>query len=439
MRKIMSLALCLLMILSLGSFASATSTGPEFTFDIISHVYDYHDSAIAVVITLDREVASQALTTRSFSIHATSTDNQHGNAEVYYDGARTITDIYANTTGQVGDRAESGNYIVIELLNGANIDEAIVCPYFADTYYQSAMLTLEYTVTQNQDLGAALPLSEAATYVQGALKTDTVDEFAYGEGNGVCYRLFTPELAEGEKYPLVIWLHGFGERGTDNETPLRSNRGGVAWAEDEVQSAYPSYVMVAQASAGSAWGGEGMTEGLLQNIHDVIDANEQIDTNRIYISGVSMGGLGTWNAIIAEPELFAAAMPMAPAFTVTGVDGFITDEAKAKLDKLVDLPIYIIHGDGDPTVNIYTTSNPTYQYLVDVVGNPNVVFTKIKDPSYAGRDHYTLHNVEVRTFNHDVVMATSYSKENPTGDVFIPADKANPEMTPIDWMFAQSK
>lgn len=439
MRKILSLVLCLMLALSLCSFASAEAAGPEFSFDIISHVYDYHDSAIAVVISLDREVSTQSLTTRSFSIHATNTDNQHGNAEVYYDGPRTITDIYANTTGLVGDKAEAGNYIVIELLNGANIDEALVCPYLADTYAQSAMLTLEYTVTQHQDLGAALPLSEGATYVQGALKTDTVDEFAYGDNYGVAYRLFTPELAEGEKYPLVVWLHGFGERGTDNETPLRSNRGGVAWAEDEVQSKYPSYVMVAQASAGSAWGGDGMTEGLLKNIHDVIDANAQIDTNRIYVTGVSMGGLGTWNAIIAEPELFAAAMPMAPAFTVTGVDGFITDEAKAKLDVLTDMPIYIIHGDGDPTVNINATSNPTYQYLVETLGNPNVVFTKIKDPSYAGRDHYTLHNVEVRTFNYDVVMATSYSSANPTGDVFIPADKANPDMTPIDWMFAQSK
>ena len=61
------------------------------------------------------------------------------------------------------------------------------------------------------------------------------------------------------------------------------------------------------------------------------------------------------------------------AYTVVGDDGFITDEYKEKLDQLTDKPIYIIHGDGDPTVNINKTSDPTYQYLTEVVGNPNAV------------------------------------------------------------------
>ena len=73
------------------------------------------------------------------------------------------------------------------------------------------------------------------------------------------------------------------------------------------------------------------------------------------------------------------------------------------------------------------------------MGNPNVLYTKIKDVSYAGRDHYTLHNVEVRVFNHDVVFDTSWSADNPSGDLSIPYEKNDSTLTPFDWLYAQSK
>jgi predicted peptidase len=429
-------AIILVVMMFIGWTAIGEEVLPEYTFNIHSKVFDYHDSVVAVVIMLDFEVETDSLTTRTFSVFAKSIDKQHGNDEIYFEGNRTITDIYTNNSGLIGDKATSGNYIVIELKHGANVDEAVICPYFADTYRQSALLTLEYTLTQHADVGM---LKKSTSYKQGVLKTETVDEFAYGEGNGVSYRLFTPKMTEGESYPLVVWLHGFGERGTDNETVLRSNRGGVAWAEDRVQTKHPSFVMAAQANSMSSWSGEGMINGLIQNIYDILSANPSIDSNRIYVTGVSSGGFGTMAALRADPDLFAAAMPLAGGFTVVGDDGFITNEYKEILAQFTEKPIYFIHGDGDPVVNIHRTSNPTYQYLKEVVGNPNVIFTKIKDASYAGRDHYTLHNVEVRLFNHDVVFNTSYSRDNPSGDISIPYERNDSGLTPIDWIFSQSK
>ncbi len=410
-----------------------------YSFDIISKVYDYHDSAIAVVINLDREIFTDSLATRTFGVKAKTTDNQHEDSTIYYEGLRTITDIYTNSTGIVGEREESGNHIVIELFHGANVEEAILCPYMEETYAQSAFLTPEYEIIQYADAGAQLPVNEGVEFVQGELKTETVDEFAYGGDDKVGYRLYTPEMVEGEKYPLVIWLHGFGERGTDKETILRSNRGAVAWAEERVQKEYPSFVMAAQASSEKAWSDDSMINTLLDNIKEVIAENPMIDSERVYITGVSSGGGGTWRTLLADPDLFAAAMPLAPAYTVVDEEGVMTEEAKAELKKLVEKPIYIIHGDGDPVVDIEKTSNPIYQYLTEEVKNPNVYFTKIKDASYAERDHYTLHNVEVRVFNFDVVFNTSYSDENLAGDISLPADKNDSNLTPIDWMFAQSK
>lgn len=420
--------------------APAPAAAATVDFDIISHVYDYHDSAIAVVLNMDRTVQTADLEKDTFEIHAKMTDNQHDDHKVFYDGLRTITGIYANDSGKVGDKGTEGKYVVIELKHGANVDEAVICPYRATEYYQSALLDLEYTVTQKKDIGTVLPMSEGVTYAQGELKTDTVDEFAYGTQGGVSYRFFTPEKKAGEKYPLVIWLHGFGERGTDNETILRSNRGGVAWAEDEVQEFEPSYVMAAQASSPMAWWGEGMVDDLLEAIHKEIDAHPDIDRNRIYITGVSSGGYGTWAALVQEPDLFAAAMPLAGAYTVTGEDGKITDEYKAKLDQLKDKPIYIIHGDGDPTVDIDKTANPIFEYLTETVGNPNVIYSRMHDVSYDGRDYYTMHNVEVRVFNHDLMFVNSYDPvTNPKGDEALPADRANRNITPFTWLFAQTQ
>ena len=100
-------------------------------------------------------------------------------------------------------------------------------------------------------------------------------------------------------------------------------------------------------------------------------------------------------------------MPLAGAYTVTGEDGKITDEYKEKLDQLKDKPIYIIHGDGDPVVDIDKTANPIFEYLTETVGNPNVIYSRMHDVSYDGRDYYTMHNVEVRVFNHDLMFVNS--------------------------------
>ena len=424
----------------LAKAAPAPAAAATVDFDIISHVYDYHDSAIAVVLNMDRTVQTEYLEKDTFEIHAKMTDTMHDDNKVFYDGLRTITGIYANDSGKVGDKGTEGKYIVIELKHGANVDEAVICPYRATEYFQSTLLDLEYTVTQKKDIGTVLPISEGVTYTQGELKTDTVDEFAYGTQGGVSYRFFTPEKKAGEKYPLVIWLHGFGERGTDNETHLRSNRGGVAWAEDEVQKSNPSYVMAAQAGSSKAWSGEGMIDDLLGAIKKIMAENPDIDPNRIYISGVSSGGGGTWQAILQEPGLFAAAMPLAGAYTVVDEDGNMTADAMAKLDQLKDLPIYIIHGVGDPSVDIDKTSNPIFQYLTETVGNENVIYSRMHDVSYDGRDHYTMHNVEVRVFNHDLVFVNSYDPvTNPKGDEALPADQANRNINPFSWMFAQTK
>ena len=134
----------------------------------------------------------------------------------------------------------------------------------------------------------------------------SVEKFSNEKGETLPYRLLYPDYNTVRKYPLVVFLHGSGERGTDNEAQLKW---GVAnFASDENMKLYPSFVLAPQCPLESDWsnfsdGKEGQTfllqktpskpmELLMALIQETIK-KYPIDTNRIYITGVSMGGFGT--------------------------------------------------------------------------------------------------------------------------------------------------
>ena len=142
-----------------------------------------------------------------------------------------------------------------------------------------------------------------------------------------------------------------------------------------------------------------------------------------------------------EPDLFAAAAMLAGAYTVTGEDGKITDEYKEKAGSAEKI---------SPSISFMATAirlwistkrtNPIFEYLTETVGNPNVIYSRMHDVSYDGRDYYTMHNVEVRVFNHDLMFVNSYDPvTNPKGDEALPADQANRNITPFTWLFAQTQ
>ncbi len=174
------------------------------------------------------------------------------------------------------------------------------------------------------------------------------------------YRQLFPDSNPLRKYPLIIFLHGSGERGNDNEAQLKW--GVTNFAVEQTMIKYPAFVIAPQCPANVNWsnfsGKKDSREMHLENnpskpmelvialINKMIK-DLPIDKNRIYITGLSMGGYGTFDAIARYPDLFAAAVPVCGGGDVS------------KAESIKNIPIWIFHGAEDSAVNS--------QYSLDMV------------------------------------------------------------------------
>jgi predicted peptidase len=170
-------------------------------------------------------------------------------------------------------------------------------------------------------------------------------------GDTLLYRLLFPDADTLRKYPLVIFLHGSGERGNDNEAQLKW--GVQNFATDEMMRLHPAVVIAPQCPTHEGWshfsnsnyGTMSLLPQPSKSMELVIALIRQavktlpVDTNRIYITGLSMGGFGTYDAIERYPGLFAAAVPVCGGGDVS------------KASAIAHIPLWIFHGSEDPAVN----------------------------------------------------------------------------------------
>jgi len=180
----------------------------------------------------------------------------------------------------------------------------------------------------------------------------SINHYTNEKGDTLNYRMLYPDYDTLRKYPLVIFLHGSGERGNDNESQLKW--GVMSFATDQMMITHPAIVIAPQCPSNESWSNFSRTanntemhlqttptkplELLIGLIHDLIK-NSPVDTNRIYITGLSMGGFGTFDAIERYPNLFAAAIPVCGG----------GDVSKAAI--IAHIPIWDIHGAEDAAVN----------------------------------------------------------------------------------------
>jgi predicted peptidase len=162
------------------------------------------------------------------------------------------------------------------------------------------------------------------------------------------YRLHIPDAGKGP-FPLVLFLHGVGERGTDNESQMLL---GIGWfACGDVLARHPCVVVAPQCPPESTWVdaewsapshvmAERPTPALLAAFEMVRKLQDElpVDRERTYITGMSMGGFGTWDAIQRWPHFFAAAVPVCGG----------GDPARARA--IAHMPIWVFHGAQDPVV-----------------------------------------------------------------------------------------
>lgn len=176
------------------------------------------------------------------------------------------------------------------------------------------------------------------------------------DGDTLPYRILLPKNYDAaKKYPLILFLHGAGERGNDNETQLV--HGSKLFLRDSIRDQYPAIVVFPQCPANSYWSnvdikvengkrkfnfnlGSEPTKAmeLLIELLDELDDDYKINSKQRYIGGLSMGGMGTFELVHRKPKYFAAAFPIC---------GGAHPETAEKLKKI---PWWIFHGAKDDVV-----------------------------------------------------------------------------------------
>ena len=192
----------------------------------------------------------------------------------------------------------------------------------------------------------------------------TEEDFKFGMGpetNGYTldYRYFSPvKENDSTKYPLVIWLHGMGNGGSDG-AQLSSNDI-EKWASDDFQSRFKdsggAYILAPRSleEDGLYWD-DVLVYPLRATVDDFIEKHkENIDLQRIYVGGYSMGGKMTLKLAVSYPEMFAAIFPVCPAW-IPGADA--TAYIKG-------IPVWVTSGARDPLVNYYAYLLPTWDNII---------------------------------------------------------------------------
>jgi len=203
--------------------------------------------------------------------------------------------------------------------------------------------------------------------------------FIQGQDTLPCRILSPLNFSDKKKYPLIIFMHGSGERGNDNEAQL--TWGADLFLDSMNRVKYPAFVVFPQCPKDSSWSLVRRNPvpdslgflfdmdapakkplQLLLNFIDTLVKSGRVDPNRIYVGGLSMGGFGTYEILWRRPDLFAAAFPICGGGNPNG------PKLYAK-----KLPVWIFHGSADASVPV---SNSRMMYAVLKSVKANVKYTE---------------------------------------------------------------
>ena len=226
-----------------------------------------------------------------------------------------------------------------------------------------------------------LSITMHAQQLEELINSFAKKSFSY-DTTTINYRFYKPAiLNETEKVPLILTLHGAGERGDDNEKQIAWHSLATGWVDSSSQSKHPCFVVSPQCPENNRWVDNTWKTSVVTqdsikisnelltviNLVENIIKEYPVDPDRVYITGLSMGGFGTWDLITRYPDKFAAAIPMSGA----------GDPSKAELIK--HIPIWVFHGALDKAVPVEGSRNMV-KALQECGGN--VIYTELPDKGH---------------------------------------------------------
>ena len=230
--------------------------------------------------------------------------------------------------------------------------------------------------------------------------------YAEDEDTVYGYRIYVPEdYSKDRSYPVVVALHGGGSRGTDNVSQLDQIQAQV-WVDKQLTGEIEDVIVVAPQQHPKY--GFFMDSACVTTVLDDVEANYNVDKNRIYLTGTSMGGMGSWSTAAANPDRFAAILAsagvypdarytfpvgiIAPAFD-GDVKKIVTPEAEWKsameayAKALKDMPIRVFHSKADATSPVEYTEY--MEACMKNVGATNCTFTYFENVAH-GESYQTI-------------------------------------------------
>lgn len=223
--------------------------------------------------------------------------------------------------------------------------------------------------------------------------------------NSLSYRLFIPdEINHNERYPLILLLHPGGGQGNDNVSQYFFAVN--VFISDKIQNIQKCFVFVPQCPEKSQWVNtknittpfknymqddipESEAMKMIIRIIDKLEKEYPIDKERIYVSGISMGGSGTWDIITRHPDMFAAAV------VVNGVN----DPGKAHI--INNMPVWAFHGVVDRISSVENTRS----MIRALKGTGN---SKVKYTEYFSKGH----NIEKTVYSNSDMVEWLFAQKN---------------------------
>lgn len=226
-------------------------------------------------------------------------------------------------------------------------------------------------------------------------------EWKAPNGTTVKYRWHSlAPIEAGKTYPLILFLHGAGERGDDNTAQLKHGVKAILASAGKLKQ--PCFLIAPQCPADRWWtpidretmrlSAADKPNALLEAVLALVDdtmKTQPVDPKRFYVTGISMGGYATWDLLGRIPDKIAAAVPICG-----GGD-------PALVSKYKDVPIHAFHGEADPAVPVRTTRE-MIEALEKAGGKPLATY-------YPGVQHDSW----TQTYDHPEVIRWVFDQKQP--------------------------
>jgi lysophospholipase L1-like esterase/poly(3-hydroxybutyrate) depolymerase len=264
------------------------------------------------------------------------------------------------------------------------------------------ILSTSFILAFNSVWAFAITYPAISSFLYGNTAVNAPPEKAFVKGEGYPYRLLLPRNFDlHRKYPVIIFLHGGGETGSDNERQLTAGRnsanGGlslVSTADPDTQTNYPCIFAAPQMPVNNWY-----NAGSVQAVKDLINIiktqyPDAVDVDRICLTGLSSGGMGSWNIPPQiTPNPFSCIVPMS-AFSIYP-------------DTTPKMPIWTFHAVNDPVESIYRGNRRPGQLGTDVIvpllrgKGYSIIYTRYNTGG---------HNIWITAYQHPLLLPWMFAQ-----------------------------